>query len=206
MSRLGTHRASQEWIIEVIISPRRRIDGQLVKNAPPRTLSMKPLRGTFLLVSLVTFGYLPTAAASNLDQDCNPRGWTQQFSAWWDPVHFWSAQPSSIQKEVERRVKAYQIYLVQRQADVAIAETERRKALIEKTALEEALQILGTNPKVISAERSQRLDQILTKAHEHIEAIQNRLEDANRKGVLQAIAWGNKCIAISQEQLDKAGR
>ena len=50
------------------------------------------------------------------------------------------------------------------------------------------------------------LDRILTKAHEHIEVIQSRLEAANRQGVLQAIAWGNKCIAFSQEQLDKAGR
>ncbi len=146
------------------------------------------------------------AAASDLDEDCNPRGWTQRIRAWWNPVLFWSAQPSSIHKDVEMRIKAYQIYLIQRQADVAIAATERKKALIEQTALEETLQILGKDPIRIPAETTQMLNKTLTKAHEDLEAIQDQLDEANRRGAVHAIGWGNKCIAFSQAQLDKAGR
>lgn len=146
------------------------------------------------------------AFGSDLDQHCNPRGWVQGFSAWWNPVEFWSAQPSAIQQEVESRIKAYQIHLVQRQANVAIAATERRKTLIEQAAHEEQLRILGVKPKQISPEMSQQLDQVLAKADETIEAVHVRLDEAQRQGVVDAIRWGETCVAISREQLAKARR
>lgn len=141
---------------------------------------------------------------SDLDKDCNPQGWASRLSAWWDPVMFWSAQPSAIQQEVESRIKGYQLYLVRRQADVAIVATERQKVRIEQAALEEQLRILGINPKPISPELSQQLDLALAKAKETIETTRVRLDEAQRQGALNAIRWGEKCTAFSREQLAKA--
>lgn len=159
-----------------------------------------------LLIGLATFSFSSVAFGSDLDQHCNPRGWVQRFSAWWNPVEFWSAQPSTIQQEVESRIKAYQVHLVQRQANVAIATTEREKTRIEQAALEEQLRILGVKPKQISPEMSQQLDQVLAKADETIEATHVRLDEAHGQGVADAIRWGEKCVAISREQLAKARR
>ena len=161
-------------------------------------------RGTVILIGLASFSFLSVAFGSDLDQDCNPRGWVQRFSAWWNPVAFWSTKPSAIQQEVESRIKVYQLYLVQRQADAAIAATERQKARIEQAALEEQLRILSINPKPISPEISQQLDQALAKADETIEATRVRLDEAQRQGALNAIHWGEKCMAFSREQLAKA--
>ena len=158
------------------------------------------------LIGLASFSLLSVAAGSDLGQDCNPRGWVKRFNAWWNPVEFWSAQPSAIQQEVESRVKGYQVYLVQRQANVAIAATEREKARIEQTALEEQLRILGVKAKPISPEISQKLDQVLAKADETIKTTQARLDEAQRQGVANAIRWGEKCVAFSREQLAKARR
>jgi hypothetical protein len=159
-----------------------------------------------ILIGLASFSFLSVAFGSDLDQDCNPRGWIQKYSAWWNPVGFWSAQPSAIQQEVESRIKGYQVYLVQRQANVAIAATEREKARIEQAALEEQVRILGVKPKQISPEISQQLDQVLAKADETIEASRVRLDEAQRQGVADAIRWGEKCVAFSREQLAKARR
>lgn len=159
-----------------------------------------------LLIGLASFTFSSVVFGSDLDQHCNPRGWVQRFSAWWNPVEFWSAQPSAIQQEVESRIKAYQVHLVQRQADVAIAATERKKTLIEQAALEEQLRILGVEPKQISPEMSQQLDQVLSKAQETTEAIRVRLDEAQRQGVADAIRWGDKCVDFSREQLAKSRR
>ena len=121
-------------------------------------------------------------------------------------MEFWSAQPSAVQQEVESRVKGYQVYFVQRQADVAIAATEREKARIEQAALEEQLRILGVKSKPISPEISQKLDQALAKADETIETTQASLDESLRQGVANAIRWGEKCVAFSRGQLAKAGR
>jgi hypothetical protein len=154
-----------------------------------------------ILIGLASFSFSSVAFGSDLDQDCNPRGWVQGFSAWWNPVGFWSAQPSAIQQEVASRIKGYQVYLVQRQANVAIVATEREKARIEQAALEEQLRIMGVKPKQISPELSQQLDQVLAKADETIEATRVRLDEAQRQGVADAIRWGEKCVAFSREQL-----
>jgi len=146
------------------------------------------------------------AFASDLDQHCNPRGWIQRFSAWWDPVSFWSAQPSAIQQEVETRIQAYQIYLVQRHADAAIAATERKKTRIEQATLEEQLRILGIKPKQVSPEVSERLDQVVANAEATLEATRVRLDEAQRQGVADTIRWGEKCVAFSQEQLANVRR
>lgn len=158
------------------------------------------------LIGLASLSFLSVAAGSDLDQDCNPRGWVQRFSAWWDPVEYWSAQPSAIQQEVESRVKGYQVYLVRRQANVAIAATEREKARIEQAALEEQLRILGVKSKPISPGISQTLDQVLAKADETIKTTQARLDEAQRQGVANVIRWGEICEAFSREQLAKARR
>jgi methionyl-tRNA synthetase len=118
-------------------------------------------------------------------------------------MEFWSAQLSAIQEEVESRVKGYQVSLVQRQANVAIAATEREKARIEQAALEEQLRILGMKSKPISPEISQKLDQALAKAEETIKSTWARLDDAQRQGVENTILWGKKCMAFSREQLAK---
>jgi hypothetical protein len=81
---------------------------------------------------------------------------------------------------VETRIKGYQVYLVQRQANIAIAETEREKARIEQATLEEQLRILGVKPQQISPEISQQLDQALARADETIEATRVRLDEAQR--------------------------
>lgn len=160
-------------------------------------------RRLIILIGLASLSFSSVAYGSDLDQDCNPRGWVQKFSAWWNPVGFWSAQPSAIQQEAESRIKGYQVYLVQRQANVAIAATEREKARIEQAALEEQLRILGVKPKQISPEMSQQLDQVIAKADETIEATRVRLDEAQRRGVADAIRWGEKCVAFSREQLVK---
>lgn len=146
------------------------------------------------------------AAATDLDQDCNPRGWAQRFGAWWDPIGFWSAQPAAIQKEVERRVKVYQVYLVQRQADAALAVSEREKARIEQAALEEQLRILEVRTKPISPEIQRKLDQTLARADETIKETYARLDEAQRQGVASAMQWGEKCVEFSREQIAKARR
>lgn len=156
-----------------------------------------------ILVSLASFSCSSVTADSDLDQDCNPRGWIQKFSAWWNPVRFWSAQPSAIQQEVERSIKQYQVYLAWREANVAIAENERKKARIEQAAHEETRRILGIKPKPISPELSQEVDQALAKAHESIKIGQARLDESQRQGVENTIHWGDKCVAFSQEQLAK---
>ena len=159
-----------------------------------------------ILIGLASFSFLSVAFGSDLDPDCNPRGWVQKFSAWWNPVGFWSAQPSAIQQDVETRIKGYQFYLVQRQANIAIAETEREKARIEQATLEEQHRILGVKPKQISPEISQQFDQALARADETIEATRVRLDEAQRQGVAVAIRWGEKCVAFSREQLAEARR
>lgn len=69
---------------------------------------MKIVRlGIGVFIAFASISFLSMAAATDLDQDYNPRGWIQKFGAWWDPIGFWSAQPAAIQKEVERRVKTY---------------------------------------------------------------------------------------------------
>ena len=120
-------------------------------------------RGIGTFIAFGSINLLSMAAANDLDQDCNPRGWVQRFGAWWDPVGFWSAQPAAIQKEVESRVKAYQVYLVRRQADAALAANEREKARIEQAALEEQLRILGVQTRSIPSEIQRKLDQTLAK-------------------------------------------
>lgn len=168
---------------------------------------MKIVRlGINAFIVFVSISFLSMAAATDLDQDCNPRGWVQRFGAWWDPVGFWSAQPAAIQKEVESRVKAYQIYLVQRQADAALAANEREKARIEQAALEEQLRIRDVHTKPISPETQRKLDQTLAKADETIKATYARLDEAQKQGVVSAIQWGEKCVAFSREQLAKARR
>jgi hypothetical protein len=121
-------------------------------------------------------------------------------------VEYWSAQPSAIQQEVESRVKGYQVYLVQRQANVAIAATEREKARIEQAALEEQLRILRVKSTPISPGISQKLDQVLAKADETIKTTQARSDEAQRQGVASVIRWGEICVAFSREQLAKARR
>jgi len=160
-----------------------------------------------LLIGLISLSFSSVALGSDLDldHDCNPRSWVQQFSAWWDPAKFWSAQPSAIQQEVQSRIQAYQIYLVQRQANVAIAATDRQKALIEQAAFEEQLRILGRKPP-LSPEKSQQIDQVLAKADEQLEAARVHIDEVQRQGVENAIRWGEKCTAISQEQLAKSRR
>ena len=160
--------------------------------------------GTFIAFASISF--LSVAAATDLDQDCNPQGWVERFEAWWDPVGFWSAQPVAIQKEVGSRIKAYQVYLVQRQADAALAENEREKARIEQAALEEQLRILEVQTKPISPETQRKLDQTLAKADETITATYARLDEAQRQRVASAIQWGEKCVAFSREQLAKERR
>jgi hypothetical protein len=105
---------------------------------------------------------------------------------------------------VESRIKGYQVYLVQRQADVATAATEREKTRIERAAFEEQLRILGVKPKQISPEISQQLSRVLAKADETIETTRLRLDDAQRQGIEGVIRWGDKCVAFSREQLAKA--
>jgi tRNA A37 N6-isopentenylltransferase MiaA len=156
----------------------------------------------FILIALATFSFVSVAAGSDLDQDCNPHGWGKQFSAWWNPVEFWSAQPSAIQQEVESRVKGYQIFLVQRQANVAIAAIEREKARIEQGALEEQLRILG----VKSQPNSPEISQMLAQANELVRAGQEHIDEAMRQGVENTIRWGERCMAFSREQLAKARR
>lgn len=152
-----------------------------------------------ILIVVASFSLISVAAGSDLDQDCKPRGWVQMFSAWWNPVGFWSAQPSAIQQEVESHVKTYQVYLVQRQANITIATIEREKARIEQATLEEQLQILGVKSKPISPEVSRKLDQVLAKADESIETTRAYL-------AANAIRWGERCMAFSREQLAKATR
>ena len=84
------------------------------------------------------------------------------------------------------------------------AATEREKARIEQAALEEQLRILGVKPKQISPEMSQQLDQVIAKADETIEATRVRIDEAQRRGVADAIRWGEKCVAFSREQVAKA--
>ena len=155
-----------------------------------------------ILIGLATFSFVSVAAGSNLDQDCNPHDWGQRFSAWWNPVGFWSAQPSAIQQEVEIRVNEYQVYLVQRQADVAIAAIEREKARIEQAAFEEQLRILGVKSKPISPETSQ----MHAKADKTIITAEAHIDEVLRQGVANTIRWGEKCAAFSREQLAKARR
>lgn len=160
--------------------------------------------GTF--IAFASIGFFSMAAASDLDQDCNPRGWVQKLGAWWDPAGFWSAQPTAIQKEVESRVKGYQVYLVQRQADAALAANEREKARIEQAALEEQLRILGVQTRPIPPETQRNLNQTLATADKTIRETYVRLDEAQRQGVASAIQWGEKCVAFSKEQLTKARR
>jgi hypothetical protein len=159
--------------------------------------------GIGIFVASASISFLSTAAATDLDQDCNPRGWVQRFEAWWDPVGFWSAQPAAIRIEVGSRVKAYQVYLVQRQADFALAENEREKARIEQAALAEQLRILGLQIKSISPATQQKLDQALAKAEETLQATYARLDEVQRQAAASAIQWGEKCVVFSREQLAK---
>ena len=122
--------------------------------------------GAFIV--LASTSSLSMVVANDLDQDCKPRGWVQKIGAWWDPIGFWSDQPTAIQKEVESRVKAYQVYLVQRQANAALAVNEREKARIEQAAHEEQIRILGVQTRPIPSETQRKLDQTLVKADETI--------------------------------------
>lgn len=159
--------------------------------------------GTFTVFASISF--LPIAAAVDIDQDCNPRGWVQRFEAWWNPVSFWSAQPAALQIEVQGRIKAYQVYLVRRQADAALAENEREKARIEQAALAEQLRILGVQTQTISPETQQKLDETLAKANETINATYARLDEVQRQAAVSAIQWAQKCMEFSRAQLAKAG-
>ena len=98
--------------------------------------------------------------------------------AWWDPIGFWSIQSLAIQKEVESQVKAYQVYLVQRQADVALAANEREQARIEQAALEETLRVMGVQKKSISPEIQQKVGEALAKADEVLAEGHARLDMA----------------------------
>jgi hypothetical protein len=159
---------------------------------------------TFIVFASISF--LPMAAADDLGQDCNPRGWVQMLRAWWDPVGFWSAQPAAIQKEVESSVKAYQLYLVQRQADVALAANEREKARIERATLEEQLRILGAQVKPVPPETQQALDQAYAKTDEAVRATYASIDEVQRQMAERAIRWGEKCMTLSREHLARARR
>jgi hypothetical protein len=156
-----------------------------------------------MLIGLAGFYFGSVAIASDLDQHCNPQGWIQKFSAWWDPVRFWSSQPSAIQQEVETRFRAYQVYLVQRERDEALAVHERRKKLVEQGALEEQRKILGIKPKEVSPEALERLEQVLANADKTLEETRVRLDEAQQQGVANTIRWGEQCVAFSREQLAK---
>lgn len=159
-----------------------------------------------IFITFASFSFLPIAVANDLDYDCNPRGWIQKLGAWWDPVEFWSAQPAAIQKEVGNRVKAYEIYLVQRQADAELAIHERERARIEQANLREQLGILGVQPKSISPDVQRRLDQTAAKVDEAVKATYVHIDQAQKKMAESAIQWGEKCIAFSREQLAKTRR
>lgn len=122
-----------------------------------------------VLTLFVGLTWASIATAIDIDHNCNPRGWVNQLKAWWDPIVFWSAQPAAIEDEVERDIKAYQVYLVQRQADEAIAVVERRKRNIEQAALEETLRIMEVQRKPISPEARRKLDESLEKVEKVLE-------------------------------------
>lgn len=95
---------------------------------------------------------------------------------------------------------------MQRQADTALAASEREKARIEQAALEEQLRILEVRTKPISPEIQRKLDQALARADETIREKSARLDEAQRQGVVSAMQWGEKCVEFSREQIAKARR
>lgn len=139
-------------------------------------------------------------AASDLDQDCDPKGWIPKLRAWWDPNSFWSAQIPEIQKEVEQRIRAYQMYLIQRQADAALAANEREKAKIEQATLEAQLKILGVH-KPIPSDILEKLEQATAQADEAVAKAYAQTDIAFRRGIGSTMQWAEKCTAHAKQQL-----
>ncbi|MDH5667734.1 MAG: hypothetical protein OEY86_06975 [Nitrospira sp.] len=165
------------------------------------------MRGKITVLTLcVSLVWASIATAIDIDHNCNPRGWVNQLKAWWDPITFWSARPAAIEDELKRDIKAYQVYLVQRQADEAIAIVERRKRGIEQAALEETLRIMEVQPKPLSPEARRKSDESLERVEEVLAENHAFVDTVRRQMLERAINWSERCTTFSHEQLSKLRR
>lgn len=159
-----------------------------------------------VLTLFVGLMWASIATAIDIDHNCNPRGWGNQLKAWWDPITFWSAQPATIEDEVKRAIKAHQVYLVQNQADEAIAVVEQRKRGIEQAALEETLRIMEVQQKPISPEARRKLDESLEKVEKALSESHAFVDTVRRQMLERTINWSERCTTFSHEQLSKLRR
>lgn len=165
------------------------------------------MRGKIIVLALfVSLTWASIATAIDIDHNCNPRGWVNQLKAWWDPIAFWSAQAIAVEDKLERDIKAYQIYAVQRQADEATAIVEQRKRSIEQTTLEETLRIMEVQPKPISPEAHQKLDESRERVKKVLEESHAFVDTVRKQMLERAINWSERCATFSHEQLSKLRR